>query len=1302
MFAKRPKRGEGDDDLERFQEEFTKDSGIRPAAKVVRIQQNTPTPVASAAPHSTVTTKKQTTPAIVKDIPEEPTQDVLLPKVVERSNVSAFLSSVSPTQSTDSAGFPTVYKLPAELINSQSSKPSDKTKKKKSLFMQQMEAKNLIKRKACGNLRDVSGSSLGVAEVDAVSNNDGFSSMMTEISTENTRKLAEMSAGDILAEQKELVQTLDPNILRLLKERRSKVANKPADSQPEDVEMESVEHTINSQTSKDTVTPLKSEDLPFKPDNNWLHMQEVEHNKLQWLKPLDEKKGAADKKNKLSARFDFNGDLINPDVDIDTRSGLHHHGEEPGSAGYTLEELYILVRSLNLSQKTFALSIISSILQKAKRGDYLYLLNSSITKSLLEADIVLLLRYALDEKSDLVMSAAVTAWHSLLCSSHDQEALKQLTCSLYGHIIPKLSPVDPAPPETEEEEVEREEEQYIEVLKRDVISGLLLMDFVPRLRYILEVVKPQRIVCSQIFEILCRMIMTSPQVAYEVYRTPRLVGVIFELFLPMSLNPPTADRDEHGRSMTEAMRCIRYLCASGKNMAAELIASHSLMDVIIRYVSSDDKSEFGDGYIELMVECLLTWRSLVLYGLALNHYHVVRASLVTRLQHEKNPAIASSLICLLAAFLSAAATEAPAKSVRFSDLPAGGDVSDQPIQLKWTHVAGLIDSVYGLCLSKLSNFIDHFASEPTSFDLDGLISSIEFVSLYLTYARSQPVNLECAVTPHVIAQDVVGLVGRLLVSTAFSRLLSGVRELCVLTREGGYISSEAVPSLPSLCTVEKPVNSADIHLNLGGSQQPPLRVSPFAHTDVRQCLLVKALLQLLSCVLKVDPAHVQSICVQLLGHTEVLTYIKRVSQSSSANCENLLCFVDCVTLIDICQLAASVPTSYAKDYHRCALSLVPRCTGFVLADLYILLNRVAFDPTLFRSCEPRTSPPDPGETGDELIIMCLKSLSSIANTYISLSLPLGDQLKKSRNLRDRNVVQINSMQVGHNTSDLLPTDWPFLPIMHLYQTSTSRKPDTKLPPDTYLLVKNSLQFVYLLEKYHPNIINSIGIHAKIARVMCSFLLDTDLFLEADMQSVLLRLLASYCQHISRINFSQPIPGLISFTDLYADFVQQFEAVSFGNNTFAQYLVLPMMQSQLVDFRKLVWTEHARSLRCIYLKPQELAFPIDELLYPEETNSTIIMHMCRHLLCRTVTLQRNHLLYVVAVHHVNRFMFTTDGNSMDVKQTLLRSAQQCTDESLKQHLIFYKEYKLSNQASEGCQIVSYSQLPASRCQTLKSL
>ena len=63
---------------------------------------------------------------------------------------------------------------------------------------------------------------------------------------------------------------------------------------------------------------------------------------------------------------------------------------------------------------------------QAKCGEYQHLVNTPILKSLLEADIVLLLRYALDEKSDLVIAAAVSAFHSLLTFSQTDTVRRNL------------------------------------------------------------------------------------------------------------------------------------------------------------------------------------------------------------------------------------------------------------------------------------------------------------------------------------------------------------------------------------------------------------------------------------------------------------------------------------------------------------------------------------------------------------------------------------------------------------------------------------------------------------------------------------------------------------------------------------------------------------------------------------------------------------------------------------------------------------------------------------------------------------
>lgn len=54
-------------------------------------------------------------------------------------------------------------------------------------------------------------------------------------------------------------------------------------------------------------------------------------------------------------------------------AALHHHGEEPDAAGYTLEELFHLSRSTILQQRVIALQTLANIIRQVRRRlDFLF------------------------------------------------------------------------------------------------------------------------------------------------------------------------------------------------------------------------------------------------------------------------------------------------------------------------------------------------------------------------------------------------------------------------------------------------------------------------------------------------------------------------------------------------------------------------------------------------------------------------------------------------------------------------------------------------------------------------------------------------------------------------------------------------------------------------------------------------------------------------------------------------------------------------------------------------------------------
>jgi hypothetical protein len=104
--------------------------------------------------------------------------------------------------------------------------------------------------------------------------------------------------------------------------------------------------------------------------------------KMAWMAPLPTEHSPADKDSPYypgqdslpisSLRFDFRGRLLPPKLarQIPTTKGLHHHGQAPEAAGYTVPELCILMRSAVPSQRCVAYQTLGRILYRLGRGDF--------------------------------------------------------------------------------------------------------------------------------------------------------------------------------------------------------------------------------------------------------------------------------------------------------------------------------------------------------------------------------------------------------------------------------------------------------------------------------------------------------------------------------------------------------------------------------------------------------------------------------------------------------------------------------------------------------------------------------------------------------------------------------------------------------------------------------------------------------------------------------------------------------------------------------------------------------------------
>lgn len=85
-----------------------------------------------------------------------------------------------------------------------------------------------------------------------------------------------------------------------------------------------------------------------------------------------------------------------------------------------MEELFHLARSTNNQQRTLALQTLSNIVHKVRCGELEALVQSPVLPALIDAGVMFLLRWALDDSVDMVVSSAVSALCSLLVSDADE------------------------------------------------------------------------------------------------------------------------------------------------------------------------------------------------------------------------------------------------------------------------------------------------------------------------------------------------------------------------------------------------------------------------------------------------------------------------------------------------------------------------------------------------------------------------------------------------------------------------------------------------------------------------------------------------------------------------------------------------------------------------------------------------------------------------------------------------------------------------------------------------------------------
>ncbi|KAI8919223.1 hypothetical protein DFJ77DRAFT_453408 [Powellomyces hirtus] len=1059
---------------------------------------------------------------------------------------------------------------------------------------------------------------------------------------ENLRTLESMSMTEIEEAQAEIRAKLDPSLIAMLEARASKKYGEPTDSEHsrtkrsqnesniksavKELSKESeIEMTVLPQPLSNAVSQLKGKvDGGNLPDLSWIPQDQLEYEKLEWTADLpDDQQPPLPSQDASDLRFGFSGEVIEMDKDIPHHHGLHHHGDEPMKAGYSVDELLSLSRSTAPSQRALALRILATIVANLYNNVYSPLLSRPLAWVLIRKNYLLHLRVALDDTHETVLASSLAGIAaSLGCGSliTDGEELcwDELARGRLGHRVFAISVASQEffrvratgiGKVSDEVENDGSLEGVTSLMRRDAISGLLASNILARFSYLMQTRELPVAVVNDVLSILTRVCRHSQAASQQVAECNGLVQIIHGKFISAPWPPINS---ESGYERLAALKVVRMLCQSDVEVAMSLIKFGIVHDAV-GYAFVNPKqlpSALKNLGWQLQAE---TWFLLnVLFSMRLS---------ASVFDEYRGPLFEAGRLLF--------ATSSPSE-----------DDLDSPM-----------DTTKIMYLRMLTALLTAFGE---MLDVGGSDDGMQpFIDLAFIPTRSY----SCS---HV--WDFLAAYGRCLIVNNCGKAEVYLKRVAKLF-EAHDINGDTV-NVPFRAEVWSELHKATA--GVVNSASMPLGQHFVGLHDRSRVDAARALVRL------------NQFYDGFVSFLEILGGLNSASPEWDKFTESLLSHPDMQRLVlRIIEGSANLTT--VGDWIRCFLpgegallygwlasknmqgDLVTNC-AVALAALPLLLPGDEFMAgRLLNMCilHPRVQEALAISAGVPLREADKLSMSKLQD-LLDYGLYSDAALQKSEALYGRRTHQVTTLLTeGSASSVSMPArnDWMFSPFQRLLMESqqfghliAEARKMGKLREDGDDLVVECLRLIDRIETcipfdwYRRQLPDAV----KIARLMCIFLLPSstsaqEIFALDSVSAMLSAALVRYTSDESaweRYDLDKACGGKSRFYHLYQSLVEQFAAVSFGDVVFARYLLLPISMRYPVDYRELFWNELYDILPAFTMDMKNVAAAGEFLDYfePIESEEKIVLMYIRAIADRKVTLNTTPLLFHIAVHHVSGLLF----------------------------------------------------------------
>ncbi|XP_069684801.1 RNA polymerase II-associated protein 1-like isoform X2 [Periplaneta americana] len=824
--------------------------------------------------------------------------------------------------------------------------------------------------------------------------------------------------------------------------------------------------------------------------NKWLHMDILEREKMQWIGDIPPAPPPPVDKP-YSARFNFQGILLPYAEDkVDVTRALHHHGEEPERPGYTLQELLQLSRSSMLQQRVLALMTLGNILDKTKAGYYDECMDTPLLNQLVDSDLYLLFRFSLDDNTETILTATLMALRNMLWNQPDELCLDRILGLWRGHFQPNLMVKTEATKSNEKEDQKAEEAELKDhqILMLDMVKGALRTDIILRLRYILEVLQPGPKAVINVLEILIRIVRHSKDSALAVTCCPRLLSVIIKNFVPrdwrglVGTTKPSEMASVYGIPLVEALKLLRVIASSSRNMASDLVHKFGVMDSVITYISIDPR-ECGlpkQEAVRLSFESFYLWNTLLAYNLATTHFTDLYPVLMRLLQFHLSATSAADVSSIFGhehgaavmSLLMEAFVDADAQSKRVASQKVANIPERMPVTLTYEHFSGFTH-LLELCLKKWLSQLTR-AEEITFSALKLVTATLNCLAVQYSKSSSQPGVDSVSRLEHI--EELVNLVLQPFLSSSNFRLMCGKvkSSSCLLSKK--RLGTDRDPSsLPSLGA-----------LAWGGTEVVPT-ICPSSPIPFFQ-----GLAHYLTTVYSLHHGlHMQ--CVRLfLDNPHILDYVSSIGNQTLQGENNWFTRLETCMLANMLKLLKVVlPATdfqHVSLFHNMALRLVAIISSVEKFLAKEIFYDAVFNSDFFRDCSEVAFNLEALNLSDVVSQQEQGSIHTLLERATSKIPIIWHCYESSLGLlavSEYNSLDISSQSAGANGFEqAFPSDWTYQIILKLYRQALSGKADCD---DNTLSVISSLQWLLIVECLRPQSMATISVTARFCYLSTVFL-----------------------------------------------------------------------------------------------------------------------------------------------------------------------------------------------------------------------